>query len=507
MKLLLLKILLQRRNQDEGFTLPMVIALGLVMLLLGTVNIVKSNEENITAINTNSSSDALAIAEVGITKYRELLDRNRILTVYNDTGWTTVNDIANQTCDIITTTPNGWEDNGTAAAPNNRNKWWRIEENIDGNPGDEFIGEYQLVSYIYDLDDKPATANNNQFAQNDDSINTTDRFNYNDAVYNPRGILTVKGRSPDGSEAQIEVDIPLRINQQDMNNLAPALWMNNRSSSYISNLSTKLGGTSGTRLDVSAGNNVVLSTAASSSGCTDPSDVATNNVIGDPRTVPSIDYVKDTLVANAVSAGQIQTDLDGSSGENIVGQTSEDPYRELTSAESSGGATFDKNIHCKNISDCRYYYRLSGTPYTIDKKTYTDGVAKATLFVESDLLIDKVDVGSNISSSYFEIYVDGNREIEVKTTSTDPVVIDAFIHAPGSVLKITGNGEAIFNGSVWVNRLINETTGAGKVTINPDNTSSSSTSSDKSYEYYTTTVNRTPRPLTGTPTKWVREVE
>ena len=71
MKLLLLRVLLQRRAQDEGFTLPMVIALGLVMLLLGAVNITSANEENLNAIIKNSRSDALAIAEVGVARYRE----------------------------------------------------------------------------------------------------------------------------------------------------------------------------------------------------------------------------------------------------------------------------------------------------------------------------------------------------------------------------------------------------------------------------------------------------
>jgi hypothetical protein len=78
MKLLLLKSLLQRRARDEGFTLPMVIALGLVMLLLGAISITTANEENITAITQNSKSDALAIAEIGVARYRETLDLSLI---------------------------------------------------------------------------------------------------------------------------------------------------------------------------------------------------------------------------------------------------------------------------------------------------------------------------------------------------------------------------------------------------------------------------------------------
>lgn len=90
MKLLLLKVLLQRRARDEGYVLPMVIAIGLVMVLLGAVNLTGASEETLSAISQNSRSDALAIAEIGVARYRELLDNNRILTVYNHDQWTAI---------------------------------------------------------------------------------------------------------------------------------------------------------------------------------------------------------------------------------------------------------------------------------------------------------------------------------------------------------------------------------------------------------------------------------
>ncbi|MEL7409381.1 MAG: hypothetical protein AAFN00_20950, partial [Cyanobacteria bacterium J06558_2] len=91
MKLLLLKFLWQSRAKEEGYVLPMVMAIGLVMVLLGLVNMTSANEENINAITKNSRSDALAIAEIGIAQYRELLNRNRVLTVYNRAQWTNNN--------------------------------------------------------------------------------------------------------------------------------------------------------------------------------------------------------------------------------------------------------------------------------------------------------------------------------------------------------------------------------------------------------------------------------
>ena len=66
MKLLLLKILFKRRARDEGMVIPVVIAFGLIMALLGTFSIVQSSEENLGAITDNSNAKALAAAEAGI---------------------------------------------------------------------------------------------------------------------------------------------------------------------------------------------------------------------------------------------------------------------------------------------------------------------------------------------------------------------------------------------------------------------------------------------------------
>ncbi|MEY2857926.1 MAG: hypothetical protein RLZZ74_2238, partial [Cyanobacteriota bacterium] len=106
MKLLLLKSLLQRRARDEGFTLPMVIALGLIMLLLGAISITTANEENITAITQNSKSDALAIAEIGVARYRESLDRNRRLAINDNDAlgqWGSLTGICNNNTNETTT--------------------------------------------------------------------------------------------------------------------------------------------------------------------------------------------------------------------------------------------------------------------------------------------------------------------------------------------------------------------------------------------------------------------
>ena len=552
MKLFLLKTLLQRRDRDEGFTLPMVIALGLVMLLLGVTNIVQSNEENITAINTNSSSDALAIAEVGITKYRELLNQNRILTIYNHDQWDTNAAIVGAdssvttddlTCNDMTSAPPGWT--GTATKPNDTaatatdaagdddDNWWEIREdlNSDGDTTDneDLVGKYRLVSYEYDIDGNTGDADNDDVLDdtNDNGVfSVTNDANINDdndppippsgvavnsitdendtddnGESNAVGILTVQGQSADGSEAQIQVDIPLRINLEDMSNLAPVLWVGSRDPSYIGSFNTNVGSTSGTNISIPSDSNIVRFEA----GCSDPGDIGTNSVISDARGIPLI-----TSIANKITeAGVVNINTSFPTTTPIeLGTTSANPY---VTPPSGNPADFDKDVHCKKISDCRYYYNFT-TNTDINGTIETDGIAKVILYVNANLNIKANILGSSISSNYLEIYVAGNRTITIDSSSVNTV--NAFIHAPDSQLSITGTGTVNITGSVWVDKFFN-TAGAtvnfgeeqpsGSGTFVTERTRVSSGNSAPSYSVYTTTNNRTPRPLTGSPTNWVKE--
>ena len=509
MKLFLLKTLLQRRARDEGFTLPMVIALGLVMLLLGTVNIVKSNEENITAINTNSSSDALAIAEVGVARYRELLNKNRILTIYDEDQWNDADADANdnvsaQACNNMTTTPPGWEDGGTAAAPNVTTKWWEVKEDKNNDGTAETIGEYRLVSYIYDNDGDTSTDDDGDFnvksdadRDDDDSTkanyqsitdeNDTDDDGESDAI----GILTVQGQSADGeSEAQIQVDIPLRVN--DFDNLAPLLWVGSGSI-------TNTGGTN--KLKLFNGNIIVSN---SGGNCPVIANIDGNEVINDPRDLPDIinDPDGEALVPATGTTPEIPavpamannkknsiTDINTSSSQLLLPRPNSTPDN-------------------KNDDD-RFYYQTANDVTINTNNLLTDGVAKVTLYVDNaDIDIDgPVTVGNfnlattNVSSHNLEIYVEGNQDIDIDTGS-GTVNIEAFIHAPDSTLNITGSGVVNINGAVWVNDYNNS--GGAVVNIRKDLTDTT-TGTESSYKFYTTSANRTPRPLTSNPTNWVRE--
>ena len=526
MKLLLLKILLQRRARDEGFTLPMVIAIGLVMILLGTINIVKSSEENITAISQNSSSDALAVAEVGVTKYRELLNQNRILTVHNHDQWNdadvdTNDNVSAQACNNMTTTPTGWKDGGTAAAPNSTTKWWNLAENIDGTTGDDPIGAYRLISYEYDIDgqsiakDEDNDGNLDDTTLNDENgvysvvndANTDDDsepgppphsiINENDTdddgQSDARGILTIQGRSPDGSSvAQIEVEIPLRIN--DLENFAPVLWVGSGDSGITN---------SGT-LNIPTDDNIILRSAGTGCSSRDGDDIkdtgttnVTSNVISDPRSLPDVDSAPtDATKKNTIGAINI------------------------TSATPPSQRLFPRpNATSDNKNDDEKFLYEVTTVDVKDNNLVTDGTAKVALYASDDITIDGTatignsnavnqtnfnngsTTNTNVSSQNLEIYLAGDKDINIDTKG-GIVNIEAFIHAPQADLNITGGGQVNINGAVWVNNFNNS--GTTIVTIRSDKTDTT-TASEAAYKFYKTTATISPRPLTSTPTNWVKE--
>ncbi|WP_319422308.1 DUF7305 domain-containing protein [Pleurocapsa sp. FMAR1] len=505
---LLLKTLLQRRARDEGFTLPMVIALGLVMLLLAAVSITTANEENLTAITQNSRSDALAIAEVGVARYRELLDRNRILTVYDSSAWGT----QTQICDNLTSFLPGVSKNIS------------LDEdgqilNNDGDSTDSFtIGSYLLVSYDYTNDNPPATSiANGTFNMTNDTANN-----------NARGILTIKGTASDNSEAQIQVDIPIRINLDDVKNLAPALWIGNYDST-----TTKLG-----NLTIGNGNVVITDKATAIDGCRNFPSLATGTrpVISDSRNLPPIAKVSNPTATVPADKGDFEKARDALTGEPSTINT---PDNSTTGRLLFGATTHSpfnpdaNNTNCSNIKLCRYYYEFGSnispshpsnpsslTSPLVDTDLLTDGVARTTLVLNQSLTINAsgrdVKIGSTSpvanDSNAFEIYVNGNNNLEINATGGD-VTINGFIHAPNSTLTINGNRKVTINGSVWVKDFVNNRTSTAATTattISPDMitrepTTDDASTSGRAYRFYSTTARRTARPITGSPTNWKTE--
>ena len=95
MKLFLLKTLLIKRSKDRGYVIPVVIALGLIMTLIATIGIFQSGDEEIISISKKKSSEALAAAEAGVSRYREFINEYKTIAMYDacdDGDWETPGD-------------------------------------------------------------------------------------------------------------------------------------------------------------------------------------------------------------------------------------------------------------------------------------------------------------------------------------------------------------------------------------------------------------------------------
>lgn len=476
MKLLLLKALLLRKGKDEGFTLPIVIAIGLVMVLLSAVNLVQSGEENLNALSQQGSSDALAMAEIGVARYRDLLNNNRVLAV-NDLGtWTAFN---NETCEPITDTGGGWADNDDTTG-------WR-PINVAGNN----LGSYRIVDYQYDQNPLDGDfTDDNDFDQVADANN--DFSTPPDGESDAAGQLTVRGQDATGSIAQLQVTIPIGINNQEFQDIAPALWIqqpNSTSDPYITNFG-----------DVNVnGANVVLSRPSGSGDCdpitTSSSILNAQNAISNGSNLPPL--ITDTAITSFTKRSLL-TDIT-SQVDSTVPRPNPYPanFYDTTNNEIVLGTTLDDATALH--TDGGYYYTTGTSNLEIDaeESVIADGNARVILHVGGDLVIDTGTAGdtttianaqlgflANDIGRYLEIHVENN----VTISGTGTLNMSGLLRVGGTV-NITEDSTVNLTGAIWANQWNNN--GGATVNITLDD-----------HMFYSGTPNRTPAPLTFRPSGW-----
>ena len=487
MKLLLFKALLFKRTREQGFTLPMVIGIGLIMVLLGSISLVQSSEESLNSIATTQASTSLAIAELGVARYRQLIDNNRILAIHNRDNWV---NIANEACDVITDDPNDVISNGPGWANNDVNIWRPIEldetaavppfdfnndgDTTDANAG---IGSYRLVDYVY-VNDTNAGVDNGVFDQTDDTANQVVPGN---PETGPRGILTVQGQAPgSNSVAQIQVTIPIGVNIDDLEALDPGIWIRQAN---VANLGT---------IDFTTNNpippkNLVLHKDNVVDSECDTFDTAVipgpNNIIHvnntgirDPRNLPPLAVLPANGNFNPLD-GNIDNNGLNAQNELILGLNSHTPNEET------------------EVLD--FYYDVAGDLIIDDGESLiADGLAKVVVIVPGNLIINGranlFNSSVDATSSRLEIHVGGN----VNIASADIIEINGLIHAPNGTVDINGGPIINLRGAIWANNWDN---GGGIINVIRED------ADDESYKHYSTVPQRTPRPLTYPPTGWEQQ--
>lgn len=155
-----LKIAFKKSSNEQGFAIPIAVGMGLIMLLVGTTMIVRSQGDQTTASAQKATSRGLSAAETGITQYQSLINNNRAIATYKDCEGT--RDSSGVCLDVDPTT--SWANAATTTIPglsscggssgatvaNASTIAWRdVDPPVTGYAGDPSKGQYRLFSYIY----------------------------------------------------------------------------------------------------------------------------------------------------------------------------------------------------------------------------------------------------------------------------------------------------------------------------------------------------------------------
>jgi hypothetical protein len=118
-------------NRHRGFVIPIALGFGLVMLLIGTVTIIRSQSDKRDAFTRRVSVRSLNVAETGITRIRSFLGRYPEVAAYSLSDWDSLPRICPQD-DIRNNAARAAASAGWVDIPNDPNR-----------------GRYQLLDYVY----------------------------------------------------------------------------------------------------------------------------------------------------------------------------------------------------------------------------------------------------------------------------------------------------------------------------------------------------------------------
>ncbi|MDJ0635018.1 MAG: hypothetical protein QNJ34_17645 [Xenococcaceae cyanobacterium MO_188.B29] len=498
---LLFKVFLLSRPKEQGFVIPVVIALGLIMTLVGTISIFQSSDEQLTATSQRATAKALAAAEIGVARYRELIDKYKVIATYpaceswDDKGDT---DPTNDECgdDPSSTSILSWFKaanipniasscfaNPATEVANMATKSWQYVDANGNSSLDAGEVEYRLVDYTYKrtIDDNgtPGDTSDDSYTFYDNGTpgDTSDDSSNNQ----PFGTLIVEGRV-DQAVAQISVDLPIQPGiptpvvaprtvadpirlHDNFNYLNPVLWItgDNEGVTNVSGLQVN-GNIVITDTDDCSLDNTTPTTANlySSSSTPPPTDsILPQSVIITPVGPNTLKTVPSTLATppwsindfNSLSLLDLQ---DISVNKTPLPRSSDESH------------TFGDNIY--------YHYVVANGDVTLNgTDLFVRAGRKVILYLDGNLTLDStvdgVDLNSrssnNNESYYLEIYGSTNTST-ITLRGNGAINIKGLIHAPKATVRIEDDPTIIITGAVWVKDWNNTTTLTNDVLIQAD---------------------------------------
>lgn len=414
-----LQLLIIAKKGEQGYTLVVGIILGLIMSLAALGTVIQSQDEQTLSQAQINSSKASTVAEIGVSRFRNMLSLNKVLAMYpakgNTNSWqnpanipgVTLSCYLNTEAQITTATQVG--------------TW----QNVDSS--DPKKGQYRLIDYVY----------------NDNYDNSTNTY-----TALPYGLLTVEGRISDSGNytadnktiatSRLEVNIPVQpgIPRQpsnatislspSLNFFDPALWVRAGSTTNVSGLSIN-------------GNILFFSNS-----CTIPTGG------GNPTAANLVDSA-----AQAINVNRIPMPNPPAAPATVP-----TTVNTVTSDDINAAANIPR---FGDVEDANNYYHYSITnPLNID----TDGLSivegtKVIFYVNGNISLQGDINNNNNTSAFLEIY----SATAAQVSFVGDTNFTGFIHAPSATVTTTNNPTVDFTGAMWVN---NVNMAGGNINITPD---------------------------------------
>jgi hypothetical protein len=147
-----------QRRDDSGFALPIAVGVGLLLLIVGAAIVLRSQQQQVTAIAQKQTASSLSAAEVGVSRIQDLLTRYHAASLYpSDTppgapstapSWQNGSAIPGLSTSCTQDSSDTPESKVAAAAAKD---WKNIDED------DLAKGQYRLVDYSYSTSDGKGT--------------------------------------------------------------------------------------------------------------------------------------------------------------------------------------------------------------------------------------------------------------------------------------------------------------------------------------------------------------
>jgi hypothetical protein len=131
---------------SQGFAIPAVVGVGLIIILVGLTMVVRSQGDRVTAIAQKSTAKSLGVTEAGIARIQALLKRYPILSTQPSTAWdsTLTSSAASGGCSTSTPSSTPTTEESKLIDRSREAKWLNLN---DTAPNWRELGEFRVVSY------------------------------------------------------------------------------------------------------------------------------------------------------------------------------------------------------------------------------------------------------------------------------------------------------------------------------------------------------------------------